>query len=99
MELYRTARDRDACKTSHDIARAMARGILANCGLATATSAPSASSHARVKGEKKAAISLADVWWIDQASDATMPHVSKGTSLNRMSMRLQHKQARMKSVG
>ena len=81
------------------MAAAGPRGILANCRLATAISAPSASSQARVNGEKNAATLLADVWWIDQAKDATMLQTNKIVSLGRMPTRFQLTAAKMKRVG
>src|SRR5665213_407786 len=99
LEVKAKAATRMPPRPTHVIRAAMSGGSFANWRLATATSAPSASSQARVKGEKKAATPLVEVWWIDQANDTTMLQTKRTDNFGRMLMRFQLNAARMKSVG
>ncbi len=66
---------------------APADGNLRRWPAATATSAPSASSQARVKGEKYATVGAEDVWTTDHVSDAATAAMRNTLSLARNDIR------------
>jgi len=67
-------------------------------GAPTATRPPSASSQARVNGEKYAVVGLLEVWTIDQVSEAAPASVRNVTSFPRSDSRRRATAASTKKI-